>query len=77
MLNQPSCIGAKRFALVPSTTCPQTTTVYALGTNVRTLGPSSTETSPGRCVRVAGASSAIDATVVDSTQFVEGVAATE
>lgn len=77
VLNQPSCIGARRFALVPSATCPQTTTVYALGTNVRTLGPSSTETSPGRCVKVAGASSAVDATVVDPTQFVEGVVATE
>ena len=44
VLKQPSCIGAGRFALVPNATCPQMTTVYSLGTNVRALGPSSTET---------------------------------
>ena len=76
-LNQPSCIGGRRFALVPSTTCPQTTTVYSLGTNVRALGPASAETSPGRCVQVAGVSSVVDATLMDPTQFVEGVSATE
>jgi hypothetical protein len=75
---KPSC-GApgSAFALVTSGTCPSTTRVFALGTERRDLPSASTETAPGRCVRVTSLSGGLDATEIDPTQFVEGTLVTE
>ena len=75
---KPSC-GApgSAFALVTSSTCPVTTRVFALGTERRDLPSASTETAPGRCVRVASLTGGFDATEVDPAQFVEGALVTE
>jgi hypothetical protein len=74
----PSCSGtSSRFAIVTSTTCPATTKVFSLGTDRRDLQAASTETAPGRCVKVGGLAGGYDATEVDPALFVEGVLATE
>jgi hypothetical protein len=68
---------ASTFALVPSKVCPVTAQVYALGTERRDLPAASVETAPGTCATVAGVMGGHDATVVDPTQFVEGLPLTE
>lgn len=65
------------FALVASTTCPVTMRVFSLGVDRRDVQAASTETAPGRCVKVSGLAGGYDATEVDPTQFVEGVPTTE
>lgn len=70
-----SCTGTDSpYALLTSSTCPPTTTVLTLGKDRRDLSAASTETAPGRCVKIAGLGGAYDATVVDPAGFVEGVA---
>lgn len=75
--NEPDCIGKSRFARTVSATCPPKTTVYALGTTGRNLASASYSTVPGQCAKVGGANAAHDATLVDPTQFVEGVPSVE
>lgn len=75
---KPVCSGTgSDFALVTSSTCPVTTRVFALGTARRDLPSASTETAPGRCVKVASLTGGFDATEVDPTQFVEAALVTE
>jgi hypothetical protein len=74
----PSCSGtSSSFAIITSSTCPATTKVFSLGTDRRDVQAASTETAPGRCVKVGGLAGGYDATEVDPAQFVEGVLATE
>ncbi|MBS2013580.1 MAG: hypothetical protein JST00_11870 [Deltaproteobacteria bacterium] len=64
-------------------TCPGTTSttpttrVYELGGDLKNLGPSSYETSPGRCAQVQGVNGAFDAKELDPALFVEGIPGTE
>lgn len=71
------CIGTARFARTVSTTCPPTTTVYALGSEPRDLPGASFVNGPDRCAKVGGVIKARDAAVVDPGQFVEGVVSVE
>ena len=75
--SETSCLGTARFVLTVSTTCPPTTTVYALGTQPRDLPSASIVNGPDRCARVGGVIQAREANVVDPGQFVEGVASVE
>jgi hypothetical protein len=77
VLNDPSCIGVRRYAREVSTACPPTTTIYSLGGDAHDLTNVSVLTSSGQCGKVSQAGAALDATVVDPSQFVEGVAAVE
>jgi hypothetical protein len=78
VLLEVSCLASTDgFGRLVSTTCPPTTRVFALGTDLRALPSASTETSPGRCVKVAGVANAYDATEVDPSQFVEGTPVVE
>ncbi len=54
-----------------------TTRVFALTGLERNVGPSSVETSPGRCVTVAGIVGAYDATEVNPADYVEANVVTE
>ena len=71
------CIGASRFALTVSSTCPTTTTVYALSEKSFDLPGASIINGPDRCAKVGGVTAAREATLVDPSQFVEGVASVE
>ena len=77
VLSDPSCIGLRRYARVVSSTCPPTTRVYALGSDVRNLTNASVATTSGQCGKVTQAMGAFDATEMDVSQFVEGVATVE
>ena len=77
VLSDPSCIGVHRYAREVSTACPPTTTIYSLGGDAHDLTNVSVLTSSGQCGKVAQAGAALDATLVDPSQFVEGVAAVE
>jgi hypothetical protein len=78
VLSDPSCIGAvRRFARVVSTTCPSTTRVFSIGADVRNLASASVATSSGQCGKVSQVTSGFDATEVDVSQFMEGIAGVE
>lgn len=53
------------------------TKVYELTGDVKNLGPSSFESTPGRCAQVQGVNGALDAKEVDPALFVEGALVTE
>jgi hypothetical protein len=53
------------------------TKVYELTGDVKNVGPSSFESSPGRCAQVQGVNGAVDAKEIDPALFAEGVLATE
>ena len=74
---EPECLGKASFARTVSTTCPPTTTIYALGPDAHNLPSASFSSTPGACAKVGGANAAHDATLVDPTQFVEGVPSTQ
>jgi hypothetical protein len=78
VLSDPSCIGSvRRFARVVSTTCPPTTRVFSIGADVRNLASASVATTSGQCGKVSQVTSGFDATEVDVSQFMEGIAAVE
>jgi hypothetical protein len=54
-----------------------TTRVFAISGQPRNVGVSSVETSPGRCVQVAGVLGAVDAVEVNAADFVEATVVTE
>ena len=72
-----ACIGAARFVRTVSSTCPATTTVYALGAAPVDLPGASIINGPDRCAKVGGVTAAREATVVDPGQFVEGASSVE
>jgi hypothetical protein len=72
-----SCIGAARFVRTVSTTCPPTTSVYALASEPRDLPSASIVNGPDRCAKVGGVIKAREATLVDPGQFVEAIATVE
>ena len=75
----PDCTtsGDKRYGRTTSTSCPATTTVYALSDTSKDYTQGSALTGPSRCAQVSGINSGFDATIADPAQFAEGVFTTE
>ena len=77
VFTETACTFSSGFALVPSSTCPSTTRVFAINGPEHDVANASSETSPGRCAAFPSVGKAYDATEVDPTQFVEGTVLAE